>query len=166
MTALQKHAQHSRWSFTAGLLLSFGATTWQEQAAMLQSVHPVQDRTRPHITAQGSCIQTPGSQRRRGAHSKALAVFGLVADVDQEGHHAGLAGHERLQACRAQQHALTYQALLPGCAAGHQGLQAALHYRCLRLVALHMEAMLAAGCCSAGIPGSVCQLLGCSSRLQ
>ena len=40
-------------------------------------------------------------KQRRGAHRKALAVLGLVADVDQEGDDGGVLGHEADDICTA-----------------------------------------------------------------
>ena len=75
-----------------------------------------------------------GKEKSIGANRKALAVFGLVGDVDQEGQHAGVAVHDAHDGIDAEVHPLQNQGLIPRLTPGHQPLHPLYHRLALSLV--------------------------------
>ena len=71
-----------------------------------------------------------------GAHREALAVLGLVGDVDEEGHDGGVAPHQAHDRVQRQVRALHDHALAPALACAYEPVQALQHHLALRLVAL------------------------------
>ena len=83
------------------------------------------------------------------AHRKALAVLGLVGDVDEEGDDGGVAPHQAHDRVQRQVHALDDHALAPGLARAYEPVQALQHHPALRLVGLRRRHTRAPGGCVA-----------------